>query len=78
MGNRCARPFEGGHEEALLIEAELRRQNRKAPLSAFPRLEEATPDYMAWYRLSHLQSGAERSLKRILRAFGRKIKRVRF
>lgn len=73
-GRQVRVPFEGTQEEALLLEAELRRQNRTTPLSAFPRLEEAAPDYMAWYRLSHLQSGAERtarSLQHILGFFGR-------
>ncbi len=66
-------PFEGTKGDALLIEAELRRQNRVDRVSAYPKIAEVIPDYMASYKLDHQPLGVERtiySLNHLLSHFG--------
>lgn len=65
---------QGTKDEALSIEAELRRQNRQHRVSAFPTLAQAAPDYLAAYAAEHQESGTERtrrSVKILLGFFGK-------
>lgn len=74
QGKRRRVTYYGTEIEARRVEHSWRIKTRKQVMSAYPSLNEASVNYIEYYKLDHLPRGVERlytSMKHILRLLGR-------
>lgn len=74
QGKRRRVTYYGTEVEARRVEHSWRIKTRKQVMSAYPSLNEASVNYIEYYKLDHLPRGVERlytSMKHILRLVGR-------
>lgn len=73
-GKRARLSYQGTREQAVMMEAELRRIATPVKIHTHPRIEQVIPDFLTWYKLERSPAGVERtvySLQRLLPFFGR-------
>jgi hypothetical protein len=73
-GKRERIPYQGTKAQALAMEADLRMATKRIKIKLFPRIEEAIPDFLTYYKIDHQPSGYERtlySIKQLIPFFGK-------